>query len=501
MGKRPTSSRQSNSSRAIGTGIRSIGGSRATPAGTSEVRLVNMIPKSLSAETNQDSEPNIAVNPQNPNQIVATAFTPDPADGDFAPIYVSNDGGQTWILNSTVPSQRMTGDISVAFSPTTNTFYAGILSFPAPDDETILKILRTATVTSSKPMTTLSTRTGVDQPFVLAGVSSNGKDDRVYIGDNDLATTTKTSTIDACLTATQAKAKFKSLRIDGVGGSGQNGPQVRPACHSDGTVYVTFYRWVARSGSWTANTLVVTADVVVVRDDDGASKASPFSALKDSDGSVGKRVASRVQFPFHITGQGVPGQQRRGGDLAIAVDPNNSSTLYLAWCALDSKTGYTLHLRKSTDRGVTWSPNDLRTISEALNPALAINSDGQLAFLYQQLMGTGASERWVTHLRRSLDNTGANWDDLVLANVPATSPTVARPIGFDPYIGDYVGMVSVGKNFFGAFCANNTPDLANFPNGVVFQRNHDFATRRLLDLSGKTVAPSIDPFFFKVAGS
>lgn len=498
MAKRRTS-RRSNSPNVAGIDARSSGGSTAT-TNSSQVLLVNMIPKSLSDETNQDSEPNIAVNPQNPNQIVATAFTPDPADSDFAPIYVSGDGGQTWTLNTTVPSRQITGDISVAFSPTTNTFYAGILSFPAPENETILKILRSADVASSKPMTVLSTRPGVDQPFMLAGVNSNGKDDRVYMGDNDLATVTKTSTIDACLTATQAIVKFKSLRIDSVGGSGQNGPQVRPACHSDGTVYVTFYRWVAQSGLFEANTLVVTADVVVVRDDDGASKASPFSALKDNDGSVGKRIASRVQFPFHFTGQGVPGQQRRGGDLAIAVDPTNSSTVYLAWSALDSKTGYTLHLRRSTDRGVTWSPNDLLTISEALNPALAINNMGRVAFLYQELTGLGASERWVTHLRRSLDNNGANWDDLVLANVPATTPTVARPVGFDPYIGDYVGMVSVGKDFFGAFCANNTPDVANFPNGVVFQRNHDFATRRLLDLAGKTVAPSIDPFFFKVTG-
>jgi hypothetical protein len=48
------------------------------------------------------------------------------------------------------------------------------------------------------------------------------------------------------------------------------------------------------------------------------------------------------------------------------------------------------------------------------------------------------------------------------------------------------------------FCANNTPDLDNFPNSVKFQRNHDFPTRRLLDLKGQQVAPSIDPFFFRV---
>ena len=41
--------------------------------------VVNLIPRSLSGESNQDSEPNLAVNPENPLQIVASAFTPNPA--------------------------------------------------------------------------------------------------------------------------------------------------------------------------------------------------------------------------------------------------------------------------------------------------------------------------------------------------------------------------------------------------------------------------------------
>jgi len=80
--------------------------------------IVNIIPNSLSGETNQDSEPSLAVNPANPLQIAASAFTPDPMGGPNAPIYVSTDGGQTWVLNSIVPSRRITGDISQNFSGT-----------------------------------------------------------------------------------------------------------------------------------------------------------------------------------------------------------------------------------------------------------------------------------------------------------------------------------------------------------------------------------------------
>jgi len=73
-----------------------------------------MIPQSLSGETNQDSEPNIAVNPANPLQIAGSAFTPNPMGGANAPIYVSTDGGDTWSLNNIVPSSGSlgTGDIN-----------------------------------------------------------------------------------------------------------------------------------------------------------------------------------------------------------------------------------------------------------------------------------------------------------------------------------------------------------------------------------------------------
>src|ERR1700674_64928 len=86
---------------------------------SAKVLIVNMIPKSLSGEDHQDSEPSLAVNPSNPLQIAASAFTPDPSEGPRAPIYVSTDGGNTWTLNSIVPSTvadgSVTGDITVAF--------------------------------------------------------------------------------------------------------------------------------------------------------------------------------------------------------------------------------------------------------------------------------------------------------------------------------------------------------------------------------------------------
>lgn len=455
--------------------------------------LVNMIPRSLSHETNQDSEPTLAVNPLNPQQIVGTAFTPDPMGGPTAPIFVSIDGGQTWTLNSIVPSETQTGDICVGFGPTSGKLYAGILRLPSRD--TRLSILRSDNFQSSNLMTVLVDRTGVDQPFLQAAPASGATSpDRVYVGNNDFgASNGQTSTVDFSLNGAVAKAKFKKTRIESRATAQQNGPQVRPACHADGTVYLAYMGWRSTTGDWRANTLVVTGDVVIVRDDNSGNGSKPFLDLLDSDdGKAGRRIVQGIRFPFNSSEVGVPGQQRLGGDLAIAVDPTNSSIVYVAWADLQAGV-YTLHVRRSKDRGVTWSSSDLVTLPRGVNPALAVNNAGKIGLLCQQLKGTGSTLRWVTHFQRSTD--GASWNDMVLCDAPADRPVAE----FSPYLGDYDFLLAVGKDFYGIFSANNTPDMKHFPSGVRYQRNANFTTRTLLALDNTTpVAVSIDPFFFKV---
>jgi hypothetical protein len=248
-----------------------------------------------------------------------------------------------------------------------------------------------------------------------------------------------------------------------------------------------FHSWRTFSNATGAG----TADVVVVRDDAGGSGSKKFQSLVDAaDHKTGIRVVQNVKFNF----DGFLGKQRTGGDVSIAVDPSNSSIVYIAYND-DVGTDYVLHVLRSTDRGVTWS-GDLRTLRNALNGALAINAAGKVGLLYQQLDGTGASQRWVTQFESSTDG-GATWSPLVLATVPADKPAKE----FDPYLGDYEHLMAVGNDFYGIFCANNTPDKANFPQDVVYQRNADFNTRTLLDLDNTTpVDISIDPFFFRIAG-
>src|SRR5438876_3753032 len=129
----------------------------AASKASTNVLVVNMIPRALSGESHQDSEPTIAVNPANPLHIAGSAFTPDPGSGNLAPIFTSVDGGNTWTLKSIVPSSAADGsataDITVSFGSASNKLYAGIIRLPFPGDRTRLNILRTDNFTSGATMT------------------------------------------------------------------------------------------------------------------------------------------------------------------------------------------------------------------------------------------------------------------------------------------------------------------------------------------------------------
>jgi len=356
--------------------------------------------------------------------------------------------------------------------------YAGIMKVP----DFPLNELKANDLFSPATMILQGFRADIDQPFVRT--SAVGNADRVYIGLNDFdAPDGRTATVDVSL---DGGTTYTSRRIETRNTAGQNGPSIRPAVAQDHTVYVAYFGWRSNAGA------DVTSDVVVVRDDSGATGATPFRDLVDpSDHLPGRLVATHVTIPW--SNSPTLGQERIGSTLSIAVDALHSDKVYLAWAdRVGTGDIYTVHVRRSTDRGATWS-SDLRTLTNATDASLAVSTNGTVGLLYQQVTGPAGASRWVTRLEQSRDGF-ATHQDVVLATVPATTP----PFQFLPYIGDYNGLLTRGNQFLGIFSANNTPDSANFPHGVVYQRRVDFPTHRLLDGSGAPVAVSIDPFFFSV---
>jgi hypothetical protein len=444
------------------------------------ITVVNIIPNPSSGESNGDSEANLAVNPENPLEMAATAFTPSPNLGSSnSPVFYSNDGGLTWALKDLIGVTPVR-DQTLRFASQGGTLYGGVLWGTGNNIAFInFDILRTNDFSGATTMTQLAQRPNDDQPFIEAATVPSGPfagKDRIYVGSNDHAPANVPATVDFSLDAASAVPTTSTVRLE-QRTVNRDGYPTRPAIHPSGVICAIYYALI---GS--------TCDVVVVRDDNWASGANPFLALIDTDGKQGIRVAQGVTNPFNSISLG---QQRIGSDLAIAIDPNDSKTVYVCYGDLQAGT-YTLYVRKSSDSGATWQP-PIRSIANATNPALAINSHGRLGFLYQQVTGNPQNQNWQTTLEFT-HNDFATITTYILANMPAATP----PFSGNPYLGDYLSMMTVDTAFYGIFTANNTPDHANFPNGVIYQRNANFATKTLLDLSNNPVPISIDPFVFKV---
>jgi len=452
------------------------------------VRVVNMIPQNQSGETNQDSEPNLAVNPERPSDMVATAFTLNPKGGQFAPIFVSTDGGQTWNLVNVVPGGPGTGDITVGFATTGGVLYAGILNGQSKGR---MQILRTSTFSGTTPMTVLVNQNSEDQPWVVAGsVVINGRStDRVYVGSNDSQPrpfVSKAASVQVSQDAatSPAPAGFTEIVL-GLRRGPFSLPSTRIALHPDGTVYAVFIHVTEFHGNG-SDTKNQDIEVVVRRDDRGGAGANAFSDLVTPFQATPGVVAATGFVRFTDT----VGQERVGDDLAIAVDPNNSSIVYIAWCdrSQPGATDWRMNVMRSTDRGQNWSfVRDIRPTCK--NPALAINAESLVGLAYQEF----TKNQWVTRLEVTSDAWTTPAEVKVLHQAPANVPVTTGP----PYIGDYIRLLAVGKDFYGVFSGNNTPDLRNFPNSVSYLRNANFSTLLLLNTDGVTPVPvSIDPFFF-----
>jgi hypothetical protein len=486
------------------------------------VTVVNMVPMSASNETNQDSEPNLAVNPANILQMAASAFTPNTSGiPRVAPIYLSTNGGTTWTLAPIVPSgpgfqREGTIDITLRFGGTSGILYVTFLERLGLFSVTSDVVRGSPFATPMMLLTPIQTvQANIDQPYVeattvLAGPGTGS--DRVYVGQNDLAVSLyrgngKTASLNQSLdAATVPPAGFSSppVFIESRTTCSQDNPSIRPAIHAAGIIYAAFFRLTTCDFS-TENPPPSIADVVVVRDDHWGAGGTPYSDLKGPDSRPGVTVVSGVAdisqgYCVGSSGPGCMGTERIGSALSIAVDPNNASNVWVAWGDGADAGHFTLHVRQSVDRGVTWN-SDIRTVTVATNPALAINSQGVVGFLYQKFVDPGTCTRpqgdsgtscWETHLETS--STGSPWSDRVLANVPD------GPAQFDPSIGDYTHLLAVGKTLYGVFSASNFPALANFPQGIPkYQRNVDFGAHRLLDTNSNTeVSISVDPFFFSV---
>ena len=511
-----------------------------------QFRVVNMIPKEYSYEKEASSEVTLSVNRENAKHIAATAMFhdeyyvyPSPsslcrlADG-YSLLVQSFDAGATWQHVCGIPvaaNDRYVGDPTMRFAG--STLFTAYLNPGVPSGT-----LRPMTIASwdesaaavSDPLTRMNWTaaeavTKTDQPQLDAGIFDDpggfGKRTYIFVA-NAIKKPDFVTSVDHTLDAFPATGLPAFVTEDVEHRRKTVVRAMRLAMHSSGVGYAAFYRRdrdQSPCANLTVPTCAATYDVVVVRGalnviDNGMTRTLQwpgFKAIKEKgdcassnsdcctsdDDTIGVRVM-RCTHVFEMEDwSGYQLHDLAVNDLAIAVDPADWRRVFVAFAVGKTWYDYRVGVRRSVDGGETWS-TELWAVARAINPALAIDTQGRVGFLYQRLEETPNDPRWKTEFALSADDFASNTIISTIASHRADTPD-----GPDPYLGDYHQLESVGGMFYGSFAASNEPKASNFPKGITFARPAIWSETdpKLIDETGSAVAVSIDPYFFSVNGA
>jgi hypothetical protein len=447
-------------------------------------RVVDIIPQSDSAETDQNSEPSIAVNPVNPAQMLAGTF----GDG-VPPFFISTNGGTTWSIFGTL----FNNDKSIAWKVDGSAVLVA----------TMIGMPNFGPINTHSAFTQLNNYVGSnlnDQPWIRTGPSN-----RVYVAFNDLGRTIinggNGGTASVNVSTDGGSNYAPPVRLDRVGAAaGQDDPAVRVAVNGS-RVYAVFDRWTSTLESRSANEARFNSQLVVVRSDNGGMDG--FTAL--GPGGNGATAATHIGVFANAQDTVLTlGQERiAGGDLAIAVDPNNADHVVVAYTDAPGANGagvIQLAVTESFDGGATWTQKfTTSSSSRSGQPGVAILANGAIGLLYNNYapaMGDPATGTLSQHLLTTTDDF-ATTNDVTLASESNTTPTIQ----FDPYLGDFFELTGIGNTFYGIFSASNADDgtdasfmSLNF--NRLFTGTPGRSSFQLTDANGNPVPFSIDPFFF-----
>jgi len=448
------------------------GAAHATP-----ITLVDIIPASDSAETAQNSEPSLAVNPTNPTQMIAGTFSTFVGNQVQSPYWISNNGGMTWSGFGSLLSV----DKSLAWGQDGMAALTTTLNVVGPNINSISTFQSGATNFGSA-INTFNPNQFLDQPWIRTGPSG-----KTYVAYNNLSNAGG-RTASLLVSSNNGVTYGPQVTLETINpAGGQDAPSVRTAVNGS-TIYAAFTRWGGLIES-DANGLRFGSSAVVVAKstNSGASFAAGVTAATTTG-----YFANTSNTPLTL------GQERTSSDVAIAVDPNNANHVVVAYGDAPGANGsglLQLHVTESTDGGATWT-NKFTTSSAVRSalPALSILNDGAIGLLY--LSYNPGNNSLSQHFLTTTDDF-ATTTETVLGTESNVTPTS----NFFPYLGDFYDLTSVDDTFYGIFSASNADNgsSALFPS-VSYQRNFSGTPGtpgfQLRDLSNNPVNPSIDPYVF-----
>jgi hypothetical protein len=428
----------------------------ATAAAARAQVLVDIATDVSDPKNFDDSEPSIAVNPLNPQQLAVTAFSQSWwGNGMLAPVWMSTDGGESWmrkdVLPQPDPGSGAVGDQTIVYGADGRLFVATLGTGINPPRCFVFREIAGGFVPGQI--------FGDDQPMIATDNALGPFLNRRYVAWAAAQPPPKHSVVTRSADdgVSTADVTAGSTIINGATFSNDGARvAVAPNHHA-----FTIYSAVASVPAVPPFRAVVFR---VTRSDDGG-------VTWNANGANGTAVHAGTVQTWLVSSWGDAkngGKTARvlGGNSWIAINPANGN-IWVAFCAQDNSTFGQIYVSRSTNDGVTWSIPQRVTdgTHHSAFPEIAVAANGTVGVLYVDYDNSGLQTLYRHRFARSFDG-GANWS----SNVLQSFTTQSTPNAINNFLwGDYNGVVALGHRFFGVFTGKSINRLQTQLDPIFFR--------------------------------
>jgi hypothetical protein len=412
------------------------------------------IDTSLSSSSGGGSEPSIAVNPANTNQIAITRF--GASWNGNADLLFSTNGGISWTNQTSIPvPPGVPGTAGCPCDQTIDFGNDGVLygtfltCVPGGSGCSATHVVSGSTTNPASAASwqwngnpaqqTSGARTNVDQPWLLTNRDpTNAGQTDVYVGYDDFG-----GGPDARV-AGSFGATPTNFTVDNIAGTESplsTNPGLRLAADpNNGTMYAI---WETSTGSSQPKSVTYRIN----RSTDGGAN---WTLNGNTNGIVVDTVNSDQAPGFKF---GTVNALLGGVDHA-AVDPTNSD-VYVVY-GQDVSGGNRIMIRRLTPNGSgglnVGAAHNVSTQTDTALPSIAILANGTIGVLYMSFDGmSGGFPTFSAHLARSTDQ-GNTFSDTTLQSF--SSPVTDNGGARQRIFGDYIQMKAVANTFYGVYIGN-----------------------------------------------